>query len=42
MWDPGISHSKRGEEAPAIHMHGLCVLGDVQVAPSIRPDGSQL
>ena len=38
---PEFHTQKEGEEAPAIHMHGLCVLGDVQVAPSIRPDGSQ-
>lgn len=38
---PEYHERKPGEEAPAIHMHGLCILGDVQIVPSLRSDGSQ-
>jgi hypothetical protein len=38
---PEYHERKEGEEVPAIHMHGLCVLGDVQIAPSIRSNGTQ-
>lgn len=31
---------KEGEEKPGIHMHGLCILGDVQIVQSYRKDGS--
>lgn len=35
-------HKKRsGELRAAIHMHGLCVLGSVCIAPALKPDGSQ-
>ena len=38
---PEYHERKEGEEVPAIHMHGLCILGDVRISPSIRPVGSQ-
>lgn len=33
---------KEGETRPAIHMHGLCVLGDVQTAPAHTPSGQPI
>lgn len=32
---------KDGESRPALHLHGLCIPGDVQLAPSILPSGDQ-
>lgn len=36
---PEYHDLRDGEEKPAIHMHGLCVLGDVQIIPSLRSNG---
>ena len=33
---------KEGEERPAIHMHGLCILGDVRTAPAHTPSGQPI
>lgn len=33
---------KAGEERPAIHMHGLCILGDVQTTPARTPSGQPI
>lgn len=38
---PEYHSVKDGEEKPAIHFHGLCNLGDVEIAPAIAPDGHQ-
>lgn len=38
---PEYHKRKAGEEKPAIHLHGLCILGDVKIAPSLRKDGLQ-
>ncbi len=38
---PEYHKQKAGEEKPAIHLHGLCILGDVKIAPSLRKDGLQ-
>lgn len=38
---PEYHEQKQGEERPAIHMHGLCMLGDVQIAPALKDDGEQ-
>ena len=32
---------KDGEERPAIHFHGLCTLGDVEISPSMTSEGKQ-
>lgn len=39
---PEYHKLKDGEEKPAIHFHGLCNLGTVQIVPATAPNGNQL
>lgn len=38
---PEYHTQKVGEEKPALHLHGLCTLGDVAIAPARLPSGDQ-
>ena len=37
---PEYHKIRAGEDKPAIHMHGLCTLGDVRITPSVRKNGT--
>lgn len=38
---PEYHTQKEGEDRPALHLHGLCIPGDVQLVPSLLPSGDQ-
>ena len=38
---PEYHKIKKGENVPAIHFHGLCILGEVEIVPSIDEKGNQ-